>query len=154
MSIVRSSDSVTARQLLTLTCSATVQEGIGGTPMLTWTRNGMGLGGEELSCSLVLSFSPIISDTGEYTCTARLAIPEAGVNVSGTNTTSLLVQGILYPVHTLNNYPFVIIHKSWQISSVFVVGKVTPKQRRSMLLSRSMNSTDLDFLSATFIGHT
>ena len=94
MSIVHSSDSVTARQPLTLTCSATVQEGIGGTPMLTWTRNGVELSGEERSGSLVFSFSPVIRDTGEYVCTARLTIPEAGVDISGSNTASILVQGV------------------------------------------------------------
>ena len=95
VSIVRSSDSVTARELLTLTCSATVQEGIGGTPMLTWTRNGGMLNGEEDSGSLVLSFSPVVRDAGEYTCIARLTIPEAGIDVSETNTASVFVQGII-----------------------------------------------------------
>jgi hypothetical protein len=95
VSIVHSSDSVTAGELLTLTCSATVQEGIGGTPTLTWTRNGVELSGEEQSGSLILSFSPVIRDAGEYTCTARLTIPDAEVDVSGNNTANVFVQGIL-----------------------------------------------------------
>ena len=62
--------------------------------MLTWTRNGMELRGEERLGSLVLSFSPVIRDIGEYVCTARLTIPEAGVDISESNTASILVQGM------------------------------------------------------------
>ena len=105
MSIVRSSDSVTAGEPLTLTCSATVQEGIRGTPTLMWTKNDIVLNG-----SLSISFSPVlISHAGEYTCTARLTISEAGVDVSGNNTASVFVQGtflecLRYSVITVTFY--------------------------------------------------
>ena len=100
MSIVRSSDSVTAGEPLTLTCSATVQEGIGGTPTLMWTKNGTVLNGEERSGSLSLSFSPVlISHAGDYTCTVRLTISEAEVDVSGTNTASIFVRGMFLELY-------------------------------------------------------
>ena len=75
---------------LTLTCSATVQECIDVSPTLTWTRDGV-----EQSSGLDLTFDRLLtSHGGVYTCTARLNIPEAGVDVYGTNTTTVVVQSM------------------------------------------------------------
>ena len=88
MGIVHSTTLVVAGQSLTLTCSATVQEDIDVSPTLTWTRDGV-----EQSSGSVLTFDPLFtSHGGVYTCTARLNIPEAGVDVYGTNTTTVVDQ--------------------------------------------------------------
>ena len=80
-----------AGQPLTLTCSATVQEGIDVSPTLTWTKDGV-----EQSSGSVLTFDRLLtSHGGVYTCTARLNIPEAGVDVYRTNTTTIVVQSML-----------------------------------------------------------
>ena len=93
VSIALSSSIAVAGQPLTRTCSASVQDGISGTPTLIWTRNGMELPGEGSSGSL--SFSPLhTSHGGVYTCIARLTIPEAGVDVSGTDTIAIVVQSM------------------------------------------------------------
>ena len=93
MIIAPSSIIVVAGQPFTRTCSASVQDGISGTPTLIWTRNGIELSGEGSSGSL--SFSPLrTSHGGVYTCTARLTIPEAGVDVSGTDTITIVVQSM------------------------------------------------------------
>ena len=85
-------------QPLTLNCSASIQEGITGTPILTWTKDGVQQTAEFSSGSLVLSFPSLHkTHSGLYICNARLIIPEAGVDVSGTNTTSVLVQS-MWPV--------------------------------------------------------
>ena len=91
MSIVHNSISpFTAGQFLTLLCSATVQEGIDVSPTLTWTRDGV-----QQSSGSVLYFEPLLtSHGGVYTCTARLNIPEAGVDVYGTNTTTVVVRSM------------------------------------------------------------
>ena len=85
-----------AGQTLTLTCSASLQQDVNGSPTLMWTRDGVEQPGEASSDSLSLSFSPLLtSHGGVYTCTARLTIPEAGVDVSETNTTIVTVQSTL-----------------------------------------------------------
>ena len=77
---------------LTLICSASIQEGVRGTPQLTWTREGDALQNEATSSPPFLTFSTLrTSHGGEYTCSARLTIPEAGVDVTGTNTTIIFV---------------------------------------------------------------
>ena len=79
-----------AGESLTLTCSATVQEGIGGSPTLMWSR-----GAIQQSTGSSLTFDPLLtSHGGVYTCTARLTIPEAGVDVSGLNATTVRVQSM------------------------------------------------------------
>ena len=97
VSIVHSSSSVMAGQPLTLTCSASLQQGIVGSPTLLWTRDGVDQPGEASSDSLSLSFSPLLtSHGGVYTCTARLTIPDARVDVTGTNMTTITVQSTLW----------------------------------------------------------
>ena len=79
-----------AGQSLTLTCSATVQEGISGSPILIWTK-----GGIQQSTGSTLTFDPLLtSHGGVYTCIARLTIPKAGVDVSGLNATIVRVQSM------------------------------------------------------------
>ena len=86
-----------AGESLTVICSVIPQNGImyNNTLTLMWT----GDGGTPLPSGE--SFGPIIrlspvhtSHGGEYTCTARLNIPEARVDVSGTNTTAINVQSM------------------------------------------------------------
>ena len=85
-----------AGQSLTLNCSASIQEGIRGTPVLTWTREDASLSSDVTSAPPLLSFPSLrTSHAGRYTCTARLNIPEAGVDIPGTNTTSIVVQSML-----------------------------------------------------------
>ena len=96
VSIVHSSDSVMAGEPLTLTCSATIQEGISGTPTFTWSRDGDALPDDVNDAPPLLTFPSLrTSHGGRYTCTARLSIPEAGVDVSGTNSANVSVQSIL-----------------------------------------------------------
>ena len=98
MSIVQPSSPVMAGDSLTLTCSQTVLEGISGSPTLTWTR-----GGVQQSTGSSLTFSSLLtSHGGVYTCTARLTIPEAGVDVSGLNTTNVSVQSMLASYNVAN----------------------------------------------------
>lgn len=96
MSIVPSSDSVMAGDPLSLTCSATVQEGISGTPTFSWSRDDGALPDDVDDASPLLSFPSLrTSHGGGYTCTARLSIPEAGVNVFDTNSVNVSVQSML-----------------------------------------------------------
>ena len=84
----------TAGRPLSLNCSASIQDGISGTATLTWTRVDDVLPIEATSEPPLLSFSSLRTNHGgKYTCTARLFIPEAGVDVSGDNTASISVQG-------------------------------------------------------------
>ena len=105
VSVVHSSNgSILAGEQLILTCSATVQEGTMGSPILTWSRDGVELSAEASSNSLLLRFSPLLtSHGGVYMCTARLAIPEAGVDVTGTNTTAVRVQSELLASITISS---------------------------------------------------
>ena len=95
VSIGNSSSSVMAGQPFNLTCSVLVQEGIGGTPSLAWSRvsDGMELSFNESSDSLSFP-SILVRDVGRYTCSARLTLPEAGVDVFGASTVSVFVQGM------------------------------------------------------------
>ena len=54
----------------------------------------MPLPSRESFSGLITLFSVYTSYAGQYTCTARLNIPEAEVDVSGTNTTSIVVQSM------------------------------------------------------------
>jgi hypothetical protein len=84
-----------AGQPLTLNCSASIQEGIRGTPVLTWTREDASLSSDVTSAPPLLSFPSLrTSHAGRYTCTARLSIPEAGVDISGISTTNVSIQCI------------------------------------------------------------
>ena len=84
-----------AGQSFRLTCSALPQEGVGGTVTLTWTRNDMELPAANESSGALVSISPVLtSHGGQYTCTARLTFPEAGIDISGANTTSISIQCI------------------------------------------------------------
>ena len=96
MSIVRSSDSVMAGDPLSLTCSATVQEGISGTPTFRWSRDDGALPDDVNHTPPFLSFPSLhTSHGGRYTCTARLSILEAGVDVSDTNSVNVSIQSML-----------------------------------------------------------
>ena len=78
----------TAGQALILICSA-IPEGTRGTPVLTWTREDIGLSSDVTSAPPLLSFPSLrTSHAGRYTCTARLSIPEAGVDISRNSTTT------------------------------------------------------------------
>lgn len=106
VNIIFSNSTVIAGQLLTLTCSATVQEGIRGTPTLTWSREGFDdLPIETTSSPPLLTFPSLhTSHGGQYTCTARLNIPDAGVAVSGSNTTNVSVQSMLYQIFLIGQF--------------------------------------------------
>ena len=85
-----------------LTCSVMVVSGLTAGPTLVWNGHGVGQVGvksssEATSNALSLTFSPLhTSHGGFYTCTARLTIPEAGVNVTRSNTTSVVVLSVLH----------------------------------------------------------
>ena len=86
-----------AGQPLTLTCSVSIQEGIRGTPVLTWTREDASLSSDVTSAPPLLFFPSLrTSHAGRYACTARLSIPEAGVEISGDSTTNVSIQCSLY----------------------------------------------------------
>ena len=107
MSIISSNSTVMAGWPLSLNCSASVQEGISGTPTLTWTKDGDDLPSEANAVPPLLSFSSLrTSHAGRYTCTARLNIPVAGVDVSGANTANVSIQSILYS-HVLHAGVFI-----------------------------------------------
>ena len=92
-----------AGESLTLTCSTSIQEGINGSSTLTWTRDSIEQPGEDRSGFLSLSLIPLhTSHGGVYICTARLTIPEAGVDVSESNMTTITVQSMLYNLHFLS----------------------------------------------------
>ena len=89
-----------AGQPLTLTCSASIQERIRGIPVLTWTKEDTSLSSDVVSAPPVLSFPSLrTSHAGRYTCTARLSIPEAGVDVSGNSRTNVSIQCIHFHCH-------------------------------------------------------
>ena len=96
VTIIHSSGSpVLAGLSLMLNCSAVVQKGILGSPALAWSRDGVELVGEASSGSLLLPFIPVAtSHGGVYTCSVRLTIPEAGVEVTGENSTDVIVQSM------------------------------------------------------------
>ena len=102
-----------AGQSLTLNCSASIQDGIRGTPTLMWTRVDDVLTIEATSEPPLLSFSSLrTSHAGRYTCTARLAISEAGVDVSGANTTGVSVQSTLQNQYYSHFILFTLIRSS------------------------------------------
>ena len=77
---------------LSLICSASIQEGIRGISQLTWTRKSGALPNDATSFAPFLNFSSLHpSYGGDYTCSARLIIQEADVDISGSNTTIIFV---------------------------------------------------------------
>ena len=82
-----------AGQPLILNCSASIQEGIRGTPELTWTREDASLSSDVTPSPPLLSFPSLrTSHAGRYTCSARLTIPEAGVDLFGDSTTNVSIR--------------------------------------------------------------
>ena len=100
---------ISAGLTLRVVCSLMPQEGIiysNDTLTTLWTRDGMPLpSGESLGLLIVIS-AVNTNHAGQYTCTTRLNIPEAGVDISGTNTTSISVRSMFntftsYKLHML-----------------------------------------------------
>ena len=59
-------------------------------------QTGVEVSGESTSGPLSLSFTSLLTTYGGvYTCTARLSIPNAGVDVSGVNLTTVIVQSMI-----------------------------------------------------------
>ena len=108
-----------AGQPLTLNCLASIQEGIRGTPVLTWTREDASLPSDITSAPPLLSFSSLrTSHAGRYTCTARLIIPEAGVDVPGTTTTSVFMQCIIaLSLFICIDFPYILPQLSLHLPS-------------------------------------
>ena len=83
-----------------LICSATVIPGLTSAPSLRWEGPGVSQPGVEVSSEstsgpLSLSFSSLLTaQGGVYTYAATLSIPEAGVNVPGANTITVVVQSM------------------------------------------------------------
>ena len=99
VTIVNSSSSASAGMSFNLTCSAVAMpDNLIGRPTLRWEGPGVGQEGvEEISegDALILSLSALrTSHSGVYTCTARLMISEAQVDVSGSSMTVLTVQSM------------------------------------------------------------
>ena len=105
--VPRSNVPIMAGQSLTLTCSAVLQEGISGNPTLMWTRDIDGVADFIVPGSL-LTFEPLLtSHGGVYTCTARLTIPEAGVDVSEVNATTVYVQSMCMYIYIYILYIYI-----------------------------------------------
>ena len=72
-------------------------------PVLTWSGPGVDQTSAQLSreaLNLSLSFSPLLtSQAGIYVCTARLAIPEAGINVMATQEITVYARSKLNEFH-------------------------------------------------------
>ena len=87
-----------AGESLTVNCSVIPQEGImynNNTISVLWSMGGgTPLPMEEDSGAMIFISSVRTSHGGRYTCTARLYIPEARVDVSGTNATAVNVQSM------------------------------------------------------------
>ena len=86
--MISSSGSSTAGQTLTLTCSVVLLAGLvpSASVSFMWST---GDNGPNLTLPSLL-----ISQGGVYTCTARLTIPEAGVDVTGSNSINVVVQSV------------------------------------------------------------
>ena len=64
-----------------------------GIPILVWSRDDIELAVGAGSSSISHQFSPLATSYGGmYMCTARLTIPLAGVDVTGSNATNVIVQ--------------------------------------------------------------
>ena len=94
-----------AGESLRVTCSVIPQEGIlEGNLAVTWSRDGgVPLPSGESFGPMIFISSVRTSHGGEYICTARLNIPEAKVDISGTNTTSISIE-CSYITVTLSMY--------------------------------------------------
>ena len=67
---------------------------------MTWTREDASLSSDVTSAPPLLSFPSLrTSHAGRYTCTARLSIPEAGVNISGVSATNISIRCELVYYH-------------------------------------------------------
>ena len=100
VNIVASSDLTYVGESLNLVCSAmVVPSDLISDPILTWSGSGVDQSSTQLSreaLSLSLSFSSLYtSQGGVYVCTARLAIPEAGVDVMATQEITVNTQSKL-----------------------------------------------------------
>ncbi len=94
------SDPVFVGESLNLVCSAlAVPNDLINDPVLTWSGPGVDQTTAQLSredLNLSLSFSPLYtSQAGIYVCAARLAIPEAGVDVMATQEITVYAQSKL-----------------------------------------------------------
>ena len=81
--------------------------------MLTWTRKDASLSSDITSAPPLLSFPSLwTSHAGRYTCTARLSIPGAGVDISGDRTTNVSIQCIQLHWHDtyIHDAHFVLPH--------------------------------------------
>ena len=100
---------ISAGLTLRVVCSLILQEGIlynEATLTTLWTRDGTPLPSRESLGPLLVISAVNTSHAGQYTCTTRLNIPEAGVDISGTNTTSISVRSMFntftsYKLHML-----------------------------------------------------
>ena len=82
---------------LNLVCSAMiVPDSLVNDPILMWSGPGVDQNSVQLireDRNLSLSFAPLYtSHGGVYVCTARLAIPEAGIDVTGTQVMTIYAQ--------------------------------------------------------------
>ena len=97
VNIVASSDLTYVGESFNLVCSAmVVPNGLISDPELTWSGPGVDQNSVQLSreaLNLSLSFYPLFtSHGGVYVCTARLVIPEAGVDVMVTQEITVYAQ--------------------------------------------------------------
>ena len=78
----------TAGEQFTLTCTATVIEGVSGTFSYQWAGPGVGMSGVTGENTDTLTFSPLqVSYRGEYTCMATL--------IEDPNSTTLAVHTVV-----------------------------------------------------------
>ena len=87
-----------AGESFAVNCSVIPQEGImydSNTLTVMWSRDGGSPLPDGKSSGPLIFISPVLtSHGGLYTCTARLYISEAGVNVTETNTTVINIQSM------------------------------------------------------------
>ena len=109
VSIIVSGDSI-AGQSYALQCSASVVDSVVVQPDMEIDRpNGSVLVSVEQSRTLTHNFFPLVaSDGGQYTCTATVNIPEAGItNLQGIAVETIIVVGMLIFILMHNLFRFV-----------------------------------------------
>ena len=104
INVVASSDLSYVGESFNLVCSAMiVPNDLITDPVLTWSGPGVYQNGAQLSTdvlNLSLSFSPLYtSHGGVYVCTARLSIPDTGVDVVATQEITVYAQSKLSRFH-------------------------------------------------------